>query len=130
MALHNIKFPRKQTAKTKNGTITLQYSTDFIRNFNDNLNKIQTYLDERVGRNLQEYVSLKDGGQRDSIALAGTYGKGYVIINVEYAHYQAYSKRIKKRAGKRGTQPFERMVSDKKASIQRQVEAYSRRLNG
>lgn len=130
MALHNIKYPGKKTVKTKNGTITMQYSTSFIRNFNDNLNKIQTFLDERVGRNLQDYVSLKDGGQKDSIPLAGTYGKGYVIINVEYAHYQAYSKRIKKRAGKRGTKPFERMVADKKDSIQRQVEAYSRRLNG
>ena len=78
---------------------------------------------------MQDYVSYKTGTQAKSIPMAGTYGKGYVIINVPYAEYQAYSKRIKKRVGKRGTRPFERMKADKKDTILKQVEAYSRRLN-
>lgn len=129
MATHNVNFPSKQTVKGKDSVLTLEYSTNFIRNFNTNLNKIQTFLDQTVGRNLQEYVSKDTGTQEGSIDRAGTYGKGYVTINVKYAEYQAYSKRIHKRVGKRGTQPFERMVADKKDSISRQVQAYSRRLN-
>ena len=77
-----------------------------------------------------EYVSYKTGTQEKSIPNANTYGKGFVMINVPYAAYQAYSKRIHKRVGKRGTQPFERMKADKKVSILRQDAEYSRRLNG
>lgn len=130
MATHKINFPKKQTVKGKDGVLTLQYNTEYVQNFNANMNKIQTFLDQTVGRNLKEYVSKDTGTQEGSIDRAGTYGKGYVTINVKYAEYQAYSKRIHKRVGKRGTQPFERMVADKKASILKQVEAYSRRLNG
>ena len=79
---------------------------------------------------LQEYVSYKTGTQEKSIRLTSDPGSGKVHINVPYAEYQAYSKRIKKRVGKRGTYPFERMKADKKDTILKQVEAYSRRLNG
>ena len=75
-------------------------------------------------------MSKDSGNQEGSIAEANTYGKGYVIINVSYAGYQAYSKKIKKRVGKRGTQPFERMKADKNSEILRAVQNYSRRLNG
>lgn len=78
---------------------------------------------------LQEYVSYKTGTQAKSIRLTSDPGSGKVHINVPYAEYQAYSKRIKKRVGKRGTYPFERMKADKKDTILKQVEAYSRRLN-
>lgn len=87
-------------------------------------------MDETVAKNLSAYVSFKTGTQAKSIPLSSEYGSGEVKINVPYAEYQAYSKRIKKRVGKRGTQPFERMCADKATSIGRQVIAYSRRLNG
>ena len=48
---------------------------------------------------------------------------------VPYARYQAYSKRIKKRRGKRGTRPFERMVADKKNSIERELSSYARKVS-
>ena len=127
MATLEVKFPQSQKVG-KDGT--LNYNTSFTRNFNENLNKSQVFLDNKVGTYLQDYVSYKTGTQAKSIPMAGTYGKGYVIINVPYAEYQAYSKRIKKRVGKRGTYPFERMKADKKDTILKQVEAYSRRLNG
>lgn len=130
MALHKVDFPQKQIVKDKDNTLVLEYNSSFVKNFNSNLNKVQTYLDSTVGRNLKEYVSKKTGTQERSIDNAGTYGSGEVVINVNYAEYQAYSKRIKKRVGKRGTQPFERMVADKKDSILRQVQAYARRLDG
>ena len=76
-----------------------------------------------------EYVSYKTGTQEKSILLTSDAGSGLVHINVPYAEYQAYSKRIKKRAGKRGTQPFERMVSDNKSNILKQVSEYARRLD-
>ena len=126
MATLEVKFPQSQKVG-KDGT--LNYNTSFTRNFNENLNKSQVFLDNKVGTYLQDYVSYKTGTQAKSIPMAGTYGKGYVIINVPYAEYQAYSKRIKKRVGKRGTYPFERMKADKKDTILKQVEAYSRRLN-
>ena len=127
MATLEVKFPQSQKVGNDG---TLNYNASFTRNFNENLNKSQVFLDNKVGTYLQDYVSYKTGTQAKSIPMAGTYGKGYVVINVPYAEYQAYSKRIKKRVGKRGTYPFERMKADKKDTILKQVEAYSRRLNG
>ena len=127
MATLEVKFPQNQKIGNDG---TLKYNASLTRKFNENLNKSQVYLDNKVGTYLQDYVSYKTGTQAKSIPIAGTYGKGYVIINVPYAEYQAYSKRIKKRVGKRGTYPFERMKADKKDTILKQVEAYSRRLNG
>lgn len=127
---HKVKFPKAQKIKTSEGTITLAYDDSYKNKFNSNLNLIQKYLDSRVGRYLKEYVSYRDGNQERSIDLAGTYGQGKVVIDVPYAEYQAYSKRIKKRVGKRGTQPFERMVADKKRVISREVQEYARRLDG
>lgn len=126
MALHNIKFP----SSVKVGNFTLKYDSLYVREFNNNLNLTQKHLDNLVIDALQKYVSYKDGYQEASIRNSSVAGSGYVKINVPYAEYQAYSKRIKKRVGKRGTQPFERMKSDNKDNILRQVEAYSRRING
>ena len=105
----------------------IEYNPEFVRKFNGDLNKTQVYLDNLVVKNLRPYVSRRTGVQELSIA---SLEEGTVSINVPYAEYQAYSKRIKKRVGKRGTQPFERMKSDKKSTILKQVEEYARRLNG
>lgn len=105
----------------------IEYDPIFTRKFNGDLNETQTYLDNLVVKNLRPYVSRKTGVQELSIA---SLEQGTVSINVPYAEYQAYSKRIKKRVGKRGTRPFERMVADKKGTILRQVQEYARRLNG
>lgn len=113
----------------KGQKFTLRYDKNFARNFNSNIDKCQKYLDNLVVINLQEYVSLKTGTQKDSIRIATVLGSGRVIINVNYAEYQAYSKRIKKRVGKRGTRPFERMKSDKRASILNQLQRYARRIS-
>lgn len=125
MAVHNIKF---KDQKFKN--YTLHYDETFVKKFNENLNKTQLFLDKTVGTNLEEYVSKKTGAQEKSIANAGTYGKGYVMINVKYAEYQAYSHRIHKRVGYRGTRPFERMSSDRGNRILRETADYFGRLNG
>ena len=91
--------------------------------------KIQQFVDKTVRDNLMAYVSFRTGEQEQSIKLATVLGSGRVIINVPYAEYQAYSKRIKKRVGKRGTQPFERMKADKKDSILRQTIKYANSLD-
>ena len=127
MATLEVKFPQSQKVGNDG---TLNYNTSFTRKFNENLNKSQVFLDNKVIMFLQEYVSYKYGVQAKSIRLTSDPGSGLVHINVPYAEYQAYSKRIKKRVGKRGTYPFERMKADKKDTILKQVEAYSRRLNG
>ena len=123
-----ITFP-KGTITTKNGKCTVTYNTNWVNKFNNNLNRIQVFVDNKVIINLQDYVSYKTGTQAKSIRLASTEGSGYVTIGVPYAEPQAYSKKIKKRVGKRGTRPFERMKSDKKSTILSQTIAYSRRLN-
>lgn len=127
-----VEFPQGKIYVSQNGKgkAYIEYNKSYVNKFNNNLNKEQVFLDNKVGTNLQDYVSYKTGTQAKSIPMSGTYGKGYVVINVPYAEYQAYSKRIKKRVGKRGTYPFERMKADKKDTILKQVEAYSRRLNG
>ena len=126
-----VEFPQGKiyVSQNGNGKAYIEYNKSYVNKFNNNLNKEQVFLDNKVIMFLQEYVSYKSGTQAKSIRLTSDPGSGLVHINVPYAEYQAYSKRIKKRVGKRGTYPFERMKADKKDTILKQVEAYSRRLN-
>ncbi len=126
-----VEFPQGKiyVSDGGNGKAYIEYNKSYVNKFNNNLNKVQVFLDNKVIMNLQEYVSYKTGTQSKSIRLTSDAGSGLVHINVPYAEYQAYSKRIKKRVGKRGTYPFERMKADKRDTILKQVEAYSRRLN-
>ena len=126
-----VEFPQGKIYVSQNGKgkAYIEYNKGYVNKFNNNLNKEQVFLDNKVIMFLQEYVSYKTGTQEKSIRLTSDAGSGLVHINVPYAEYQAYSKRIKKRVGKRGTRPFERMKADKKDTILKQVEAYSRRLN-
>ena len=126
-----VEFPQGKIYVSQNGKgkAYIEYNKSYVNKFNNNLNKEQVFLDNKVIMYLQEYVSYKTGTQEKSIRLTSDPGSGKVHINVPYAEYQAYSKRIKKRVGKRGTYPFERMKADKKDTILKQVEAYSRRLN-
>ena len=127
-----VEFPQGRIYVSQNGKgkAYIEYNKSYVNKFNNNLNKEQVFLDNKVIMFLQEYVSYKHGVQAKSIRLTSDPGSGLVHINVPYAEYQAYSKKIKKRVGKRGTYPFERMKADKKDTILKQVEAYSRRLNG
>ena len=127
-----VEFPQGKiyVSQNGNGKAYIEYNKSYVNKFNNDLNKTQVFLDNKVIMFLQEYVSYKSGTQAKSIRLTSDAGSGLVHINVPYAEYQAYSKRIKKRVGKRGTRPFERMKADKKDTILKQVEAYSRRLNG
>lgn len=126
-----VEFPqgRIYVSQGGNGKAYIEYNKSYVNKFNNDLNKTQVFLDNKVIMHLQEYVSYKSGTQAKSIRLTSDPGSGLVHINVPYAEYQAYSKKIKKRVGKRGTYPFERMKADKKDTILKQVEAYSRRLN-
>lgn len=91
--------------------------------------QVQKYLDTMVARNLQPYVSFKSGTQEKSILSSLVPGSGYVHIMVPYAEYQAYSKRIKKRVGKRGTRPFERMAADKRNTMLNELSTECRRVS-
>ena len=126
-----VEFPQGKIYVSQNGKgkAYIEYNKSYVNKFNNDLNKTQVFLDNKVIMFLQEYVSYKSGTQAKSIRLTSDPGSGLVHINVPYAEYQAYSKKIKKRVGKRGTYPFERMKADKKDTILKQVEAYSRRLN-
>ena len=129
MGTLKVEFPKGKIYLDSENNAYLEYDKSYINKFNVDINRVQAFLDETVARNLSAYVSLKTGVQSMSIVLASDYGSGIVTIGVPYAQYQAYSKKIKKRVGLRGTQPFERMASDKKQAILKQVIAYSRRLN-
>ena len=126
-----VEFPQGKiyVSQNGNGKAYIEYNKSYVNKFNNDLNKTQVFLDNKVIMYLQDYVSYKYGVQAKSIRLTSDPGSGLVHINVPYAEYQAYSKKIKKRVGKRGTYPFERMKADKKDTILKQVEAYSRRLN-
>ena len=127
-----VEFPQGKiyVSQGGNGKAYIEYNKSYVNKFNNDLNKTQVFLDNKVIMYLQEYVSYKTGTQEKSIRLTSDPGSGKVHINVPYAEYQAYSKKIKKRVGKRGTYPFERMKADKKDTILKQLKAYSRRLNG
>lgn len=124
-----VTFPKGTIHYNKNGKAYIEYDRNYTNKFNNDLNKTQMFLDENVAKNLSAYVSFKTGTQEKSIILATNYGSGIVTIGVPYAHYQAYSPRIRKRVGKRGTYPFERMKADKKNTILRETAEYARRLN-
>lgn len=123
------EFPKGKIYLDKDNMAYIVYNDKYVNKFNNDLNKVQAYIDETVAKELSGYVSFKTGVQEKSIILATNYGSGIVTIGVPYAHYQAYSPRINKREGKRGTYPFERMVADKKETILRQASELSRRLN-
>lgn len=91
--------------------------------------QVQKYFDTMVAKNLQPYVSFKSGTQERSILTSLVAGSGEVHIDVDYAEYQAYSKRIKKRVGKRGTRPFERMVADKKITMLNELAIECRKVS-
>lgn len=129
MAELKAEFPKGNIAYGKSGKAYIVYNPNYVNKFNNDLNKTQAFLDMTVAKNLSAYVSFKTGTQAKSIVLASEYGSGKVTIGVPYASYQAYSPRIHKKVGKRGTYPFERMKADKGSSILRQVAEYSRRLN-
>lgn len=124
-----VTFPKGTIHYNNNGKAYIEYNKNYVNKFNNDLNKAQMFLDEDVAKNLSAYVSFKTGTQEKSITLATNYGSGIVTIGVPYAHYQAYSPRIRKRVGKRGTYPFERMKADKKNTILRETAEYARRLN-
>ncbi len=124
-----VSFPQGDIFISKNGKARIVKNKNYESKFNSNIYKLQNYLDNRVVMELQKYVSKDTGAQEKSIRLATDCGSGIVTIGVPYAKYQAYSKRIKKRVGLRGTQPFERMVADKGDSILRSLATYSRRIN-
>ena len=126
-----VEFPQGKiyVSQGGNGTAYIEYNKRYVNKFNNNLNKEQVFLDNKVIMFLQEYVSYKSGTQAKSIRLTSDPGSGLVHINVPYAEYQAYSKRIKKRVGKRGTRPFERMKADKSDTIARELAKYSRELH-
>lgn len=124
-----ITFP-KGTITTKNGKCTVTYNTNWVNKFNNNLNKVQVFVDNKVITYLGEYVKYKSGTMEKSIRLASQEGSGYVTIGVPYAEVQAYKiKTSRSKDPKRGARPFERMKADKKSMILIQTIAYSRRLN-
>ena len=92
----------------------------------DDSGLVYKYLLKRHKDFLRDYVSYKSGTQEASI---NQNNKEHTItINVPYAEYQAYSKKIKKRNGKRGTEPWERMVNDNKKNILNETAKYSVKL--
>ena len=91
--------------------------------------QVQKYFDTMVDRSLQPYVSFKSGTQEKSILTSLNAGSGLVHIDVPYAEIQAYSKRIHKRVGKRGTQPFERMVADRRNYMLNELAIECRRVS-
>lgn len=96
----------------------------------NNFDKIQSFLDNEVVRNLQLYVAKDTGAMELSIKTSPLtiIGQGQVAIDTPYASYQAYSPKIHKQVGLRGKQPFERMASDRGQTILNDVSEYSRRL--
>lgn len=125
-----VAFPKKKVISNRYGESTFVYHPKFINSFNKKMDTLQKFLDNRVIIELQKYVSKKEGIQKKSIRLYTQAGSGLVIIGVKYAEYQAYSKRIKKRVGKRGTYPFERMVNKEGKAIFRALNNKARELNG
>lgn len=135
-SVQKVSFPQgKIYIKQENGkdiidSAYIVWNKGYENKINSNFNQMQIFLDNKIVRYLQEYVSKKTGVQEKSIRLATKAGSGEVWIGVPYAHYQAYSPRIGEPKGKRGKRPFERMKADNYERIKRELIAYSRRNNG
>lgn len=122
-----LDIPQGKIAINKSGKAYIIWNPDFKPKFERAFNDTQKFVDNEVVRYLQKYVSFRTGVQAKSIKLSSIIGSGRVIINTPYASYQAYSPRIKKRVGLRGTYPFERMKSDKRDTILKGAAAYQKR---
>lgn len=151
-----VEFPQGKIyiSNDGKGRAYIEYNKAYTNRFNNNLNKTQVFLDNKVIGLLQKYVSYDSGTQAKSIRLSSDPGSGIVWINVPYARFQAggkvmvginsrsawakkgerkvlTSKNLKYQyGGIRGAHPFERMKASHKSSIYRQVVAYSKRING
>ena len=91
-----VEFPQGRIYVTNGGKgkAYIEYNKSYVNKFNNDLNKTQVFLDNKVIMYLQEYVSYKHGVQAKSIRLTSDAGSGLVHINVPYAEYQAYSRRL------------------------------------
>lgn len=135
--VEKVSFPQgkiyvKQNSNGKDiiNSAYIVWNKGYENKINSNFNQTQVFLDNKVVRYLQEYVSKKTGTQEKSIRLATKAGSGEVWIGVPYAAYQAYSPKIGEPKGKRGKRPFERMKADKYEALKNQLIAYIRRNNG
>lgn len=151
-----VEFPQGKIyiSNSGKGKAYIEYNKAYENKFNNNLNKTQVFLDNKVIGLLEKYVSYDSGTQAKSIRLSSDPGSGVVWINVPYARFQAggkvmvginsrsaWAKRGERKVltnknltyqfgGLRGAHPFERMKAAHKSSIYRQVAAYAKRING
>ena len=99
MGIHKFNAPREVNI----GDYKIEQSqlNNLLEN---NFDKIQSFLDNEVVRNLQLYVARDTGAMELSIKTSPLtiIGQGQVAIDTPYAAYQAYSPRIHKRVGLRG----------------------------
>lgn len=151
-----VEFPQGKIyiEKGKQGSAYIEYNKSYVNKFNNVLNQTQVFLDDTVVKELQKYVSYDTGTQALSVRLATNSGSGIVTIGVPYARFQAEGKvmvgvysrkawanRGEKKVvinkdltyqfgGKRGAHPFERMKSERKTTILKNVASYAKRHNG
>lgn len=101
--------------------------------------KVQKYLASEVKRLSDPYVPMQQGMLKNNAQIASDGSS--IVYNQPYAHYQYYGKVMAGRAPKkyngddltyngapmRGARWTERMFADKKAELEKGVEAYVKR---
>lgn len=105
-----IFFKQPKNQKFKDGKLI--FTTGFGKKRNDQLQKIQEYVDSEVIRRCAPLVPFKTGALEGSSSSNTKLGSGKVIYNTPYARTQYYMGRA---SNQRGRLWFERMkVSNKK----------------
>ena len=76
-----VEFPQGKiyVSQGGNGTAYIEYNKGYVNKFNNNLNKEQVFLDNKVIMFLQEYVSYKSGTQAKSIRLTSDPGSVLIV---------------------------------------------------
>ena len=93
----------------------------------ENLDQLQTFIDNTVVRHMDAYVPMRTGMLKKSVILGSRMGSGELVFIAPYAHKRYYSKSGKLK-GKRGSRWFHRMWAACKDTIVREVKNYARRV--
>lgn len=112
---------------TKSGQAVLRWKSSYKREEQEYYDKLQTYIDNTVARNMDAYVPFRTGVLKKSVILGSRMGSGKLVYIAPYAHKRYYSGNSRLN-GKRGSKWFDRMWAARKNVIVREVQNYSRRL--
>lgn len=110
MATFNVQTPHAKKIELPNGTVSLEFHSDFGARMSGKFDKAQAFVDNEVLRYSQSLIPFRTGTLVRSGKVGTVLGSGVVQYVVPYARFQYY-KTSESRIydSRRGAKWFERM---------------------